>query len=194
VLHLARAFAGMRRKTLLLETDDNGWLRQRLGLPDDVRTAQSVDGSEESLALACLPVSGGFKVLLGAPPEKRDELLRRAASLFDRIVLDAPSGMNFPTGVTGGVFLLPPTRPALRRAERSLREHDAFPWAIVCNRLGSGGALTPSLMSKELGRAVDVGLPCTPALRDVEDRSEFLPIRYRWTRAVMRVAKALDEL
>lgn len=192
-LHLARAFSALRRKTLLIEPAGRDWLRTRLELPADARTADAVDDTEDALGLSCLPVSGGFKVLLGVPQDRLDELARRAGKVFDRVVIDA-GGAHAPRGAVGGVFILPPTRSAVARGKTALAGQDGVPWAVVCNRLGSGGSLTPALMSKELGRAVDVGLPCTPALRDAEDRGELLPLRYRWVRSVARIAKALDEL
>lgn len=206
-LHLARSFTGLRRSTLLVETDPRGWLTDRLKLPSNARSAAAADTTEGSLALSCLPVGGGFKVLLaGLSPEPLG-LVRRAGKIFDRIVLDIPADrlyIGIDDGdrqplvdsdcITGGVLVLPPHRTAVRRAARFIETTHACPWAIVCNRLGSGGALTPQLLAKELGRAVDVGLPATPALRDTEDRATLLPARYRWARGVARVASALDRM
>lgn len=196
-LHLARCFAELRRSCVLLEEGDPGWLRHRMNLPEDARSTKDIGGTAESFELSCLPVAGGFKVLLDSPPAVGvgGGLARRAGESFERVIVDV-SARARPDDIdaAGGVLVLPPTRTSLRRAERFLERADRFPWAIICNRVGSGGSITPSVLSKELGRAVDVGLPCTPALRDAEDRSELLSKRYRWARSVMRIARALDEL
>lgn len=217
-LHLAKSFADLRRRTLFVESAEKSWLIDRLKLPADARSAAAIGDTEESLALSCLPVTGGFKVLLGAPPASPAETpsteapplgappaglpdcVRRAGKIFDRVILDLPATGSVESGgvergsITGGVLILPPHRTALRRAARFLEDEHGFPWAIVCNRLGSGGALTPQLLAKELGHAVDIGLPCTPALRDAEDHAALLSARYRWTRGVARVAMALDRI
>ena len=189
-LHLARGLAAFR-ETCFVDLDVT-WsgARDRLGLGSRTTmtwadAGESADGSR----LAALPMPGGFRALLapvGATPPA--DLLQRAAASFERVVVDLPAGE--PDDVLGEaaavLLLVPPTPSGLARAAHLLRRPEV-PWAVVISRTGHGGEVRRMEAEEILGRKATIELPCTPALRDAEDRGGLL--RGPWTRYNRRVAQ-----
>ena len=197
-LHLARGLAAFRETCFIdLDTTWSG-ARDRLGLgAGTTMTWADAGESSDDLRLAALPMAGGFRALLAprdaAPPAG---LVQRVAGSFDRVVVDLPAGEHDTVlgEAASALLLVPPTPTGLARAGLLLRR-PRIPWAVVISRSGHGGEVRRMETEELLGRKATVELPCTPALRDAEDRGDLL--RGPWTRynrRVARLAAGLDAL
>ncbi|HEV2756961.1 MAG TPA: hypothetical protein VG318_14435 [Actinomycetota bacterium] len=172
-----------------------GGAAAKMGLPPDSRTWLPND---DDVSGAALPVAGGFRILC-APcpvPAAVHFPLRAARSSFERLVIDAGTSPDLEDVVAksdAGVLVVPPTRPGAEAARALLETHTAVRWAVVANRTGPGGQIMRRGLEGVLGRALTLELPCCPALRDAEDEGNLVDARWhRWTRAVARLARALD--
>lgn len=191
-LHLAERL-GRMNKVCLAEAGPEPFFRARFDIGDGSKTWGDAGETDEDLMLASLPVRGGFRSLLAPEGGDRvpDEVVRRAARLFDVVVVDVGRGaMSF--GPRAALLVVPPTRPGCAAAERRLRRTDVR-WGVVINRTGSGGSITRRGVEALLERRVMAELPCTPLLRDVEDGFGLLTGPWtRWVRRMTRVAQGIE--
>jgi hypothetical protein len=187
------------RETCFIDLDVT-WsgARDRLGLGSRTTMTWADTGeSADDLRLAALPMPGGFRALLapsGATPPAG--LVKRAAASFERLVVDVPAGEPDDVLREAAVVLLlvPPTPSGLARAGLLLRRPQ-IPWTVVISRTGHGGEVRRMEAEEILRHKATLELPCTPALRDAEDRNGLL--RGPWTRynrRVARLAAGLDAL
>ena len=188
-LHLAAAMSRGPR-ACYVDLDPRAGTAARVGLlDDDHKTWADAGTTEQELRLAALPVPGGMRVLLAphGAPEPPDDLLRRAAGCFDRIVADVPleSLEKVAAQARAGILVLRPSLPGAFSAARLLEAFPGLPWGIVLNRTGPGGGLTRGEAARRLGRPIPLELPCTPSVRDAED--EFRLITGPWTRFARRI-------
>ena len=206
-LHLSAA-AARDRPTCFVDLDLEWGAAGRLGIErEHLSWRDSTD--EDSLRLAALPVSGGFRALLapgdaseGSLPSWDDietsQLVRHAGGSFDRLFIDCAGE----TGTEGaleqadaGVLVVSATPAGARRAVSLLTRYPSTRWAIVLNRLGPGGETTRSELHRVLGRRSAIELPCTPALRDAEDDDALLTNPWsRYVRQVARLLRALESV
>ena len=198
-LHLARGLAAFR-ETCFVDLDAT-WsgARDRLGLGSRTTmtwadAGESADDHEAGCASDAgrLPGAAGPERRAAArrPRTARRRILRRAWSSI------CPAGE--PDDVLGeaavALLLVPPTPSGLARAGLLLRRPQ-IQWTVVISRTGHGGEVRRMEAEEILGRTATLELPCTPALRDAEDRSDLL--RGPWTRynrRVARLAAGLDAL
>jgi MinD-like ATPase involved in chromosome partitioning or flagellar assembly len=195
-LHLAAVW-GRRGRTCYFDLDPGGGSRLRLGMPADARTWADVCDDEESLLLAALPVAPGLRAYVASPDGQADPrpVIERAASLFERVVIDAPAGgLDVALDLADvGVLVAAPTFPSIERARDLLGRH-TLRWAVVTNRIGPGGEATRAELEAVLGRTIGLELPCAPRLRDAEDDRRLLdPAWSRWARRIERLATVLEE-
>ncbi|MDQ3915022.1 MAG: hypothetical protein M3323_06770 [Actinomycetota bacterium] len=188
-LHLAAVWG---RGTCV--ADLAGGAGRRLGMPDDARTWLPHD---DDLAGAALPVAGGFRILCAPSPCAPAHFpFAGARASFDRLVLDAGTCRDVERAVEDAdvaVLVTPPTRPGAEAARGVLAAHAETRWAVVTNRTGPGGQIMRRGLEARIGRPLALELPCCPALRDAEDEARLLEGRWhRWTRAVARLARAVD--
>jgi hypothetical protein len=175
--------------------DVAGGAARSLGLPGDARTWLPHD---DDVASAALPVAGGFRVLCAPAPVPAPEHFPLAAARrsFQRLVIEAGSGRDLEplaANADAAVLVMPPTRPAAQAAAALLERHPATRWAVVTNRCGPGGQIMRTGLEAVVGRPIALELPCCPALRDAEDGGGLVTGRWhRWTRAVARLARAVD--
>ncbi len=175
-----------------------GGAATRLGLEEgDTKTWADVDGSHESLALASLPVQGGFRALFApAEGDRPADLIPRARTTADVVIVDAGASSDSAAALevaTCGVLVVPPTHGGAARARALLAQHPATDWAIVVNRTGGGGDLTAVALANTLGRRITLELPHTPRLRYREDEGELLALGWsRWGSRMLRLARALE--
>lgn len=190
VLHLAAIWGGGT-----CVCDVAGGAARRLGLPPEARTWLPHD---DDVTSAALPVAGGFRILCAPDPVPAPGHfpLRVARRSFERLVVDAGCGRDvepFVAKTDVAVLVMPPTRPGAEAARAVLERHAAARWAVVTNRCGPGGQTMRTGLEAALGRAIALELPCCPALRDAEDEGGLVNERWhRWTRAVARLARALE--
>jgi cellulose biosynthesis protein BcsQ len=195
-LHLAAEFA-RTHETCYVDFDTTFGAADRLGFDGEHQTWSDVDGSSESLLLAALPVTGGFRALLaptGAEPPR--DLLGRAASAFDRVVVDCPGDGALDMSLQASdavVVVVPASGLGARRLDRIIDRFDQVPHALVANRTGPGSEATRSNLARVIGRKISIELPCSARLRDAEDRGLLLtsPLS-RWKWSIARLARALD--
>lgn len=188
-LHLA---AALGRTSCYVElAGQSDWL----GLPRDARTWLPRD---DDLALSALPVAGGFRVLR-APrpcPDPAAFPLDAARAAFERLVLDVGARRDAEPVISSSdatILVTTPTRPTALAARSLTEELPDARWVVVVNRLGPGGQIMSAALEQLLGRAAAVELPCCPALRDAEDEARLLRGTWRrWTRCVVRLARALE--
>jgi Flp pilus assembly CpaE family ATPase len=147
---------------------------------------------------ASIPVTGGFRVVapdLGTS-DAIDDLVERAMGAFDVVVADAPEGMVLDAVLARssvGVLVVHATIPGARRAAAFCARRQGIRWAVVANRLGGGGETTLEGLGRISGRRIALELPCTPSLRDAEDKGRLLPRRWsRWSRRIDSLARALQ--
>ncbi len=198
-LHLAAA-AARRGPACYVELNEASSAVDRLGFEgESTRTWADVDESRESLRRAAVPVAGGFRVLLSPGPQSDPdipELLRRTHAEFERIVVDSVDGARLEVALEladAAVLVMPPTLPGARRAARLLTRFPEVPWLVATNRMGPGGETTRAGLQRVLGRRIAVELPCSPALRDAEDRGALVRSAWsRWKRGVERLYGALE--
>jgi hypothetical protein len=186
-IHLA-AVSATDHSTCLVDLDPGRGAAHRMGIGMVAGTrARSAD-----LELAAAPVPGGFRVLsMNGDGGESTELVASAAQLFDRLIVDAPDGLDLGgllAEVDAAVMTVSPSPTSVLRAATILESNDDVRWATILNRLGPGGDVRRDQLETTLGRRIAVELPCTPALRDCEERRSLL------TTKVMRWRRRLDEL
>ena len=186
-LHVAAALAN--RTCCVLEAHPRCGLRQRLHLPDDALDRSSGD------RLSDLPVAPRFRVSLAPRSESvedRGVAIERLLSTYEVVIVDAGAQPSDVLSAAGDVAVLtmPATAPGMLRARAWLEERADLSCATVVNRLGPGSDLTNADLRKLLQRRVSLELPCTAALRDVEDKGVLLSDR-RWNRRIDQLARAL---
>jgi hypothetical protein len=185
-IHLA-AVSAADHSTCLVDLDPLRGAAHRLGI------GAVVDASARpaDLELAAVPVPGGFRVLSEAAEDcGATELLEFAAHLFDRVIVDAPDGVEVGgllADCDAAVMVVTPSPRSVLRAATILESNDVR-WATVLNRIGPGGEVRREQLEVTLGRRVAVELPCTPSLRDCEERCSLLASR------VLRWRRRLDDL
>lgn len=193
-LHLA-AFLSREEPALYVEATAACGGRYRLGLdvggPDWARLQPG--GSVDEVAL---PMAGGFRALLApdAASEIPADVLQVCARHTRFVILDAGDvSMPFtaPETTPLSFVVLSPTIPSARRAAELLSAQErAVP---ISNRLGPGSETTDDMLQVILGRPIAVALPCSPALRDAEDRGRLLGRdASTWSRRVARLAARLS--
>ncbi len=199
-LHLAAEWAPSS-STCLVDLDVASGAAWRLGVnAGEARTWDDVDSSRESLLAAALPARGRFRILL-APRQAAsgdvDGVVRRAATEFERLVVDVPPGPAVGACLAlpcAGVLVIVPTLRCAQRARELLGRFGSQRWAVVANRLGPGGEAGRAALQRALGRPLAIELPCAPSLRDREDRAELLTAAWsRWRVRVARLARALAD-
>jgi MinD-like ATPase involved in chromosome partitioning or flagellar assembly len=191
-LHLAAA-AAQSRRVCLIDLDLTWGIEWRLGF-DDIRRWRPGDDVME----ASIPVMGGFRVV--APDvgtsEAVEDLIERAVRAFDVVVADAPEGIALDATLARssvGVLVVHATIPGARRAAAFCAQRHGIRWAVVANRLGGGGETTIERLARISGRRIALELPCTPSLRDAEDKGRLLPRGWsRWSRRIDSLARALQ--
>lgn len=191
-LHLA-ARSGKERKVCVVELDPRTSARCRLGLDAGSKTWADAGTTDEDLLLAAVPVPGGFRALVspGDGTTLPGEVIRRAAALFDVVVLDA-GRIPVPRECWANLLVVPPTRPACANALGALAD-TSVRWGIIINRTGSGGSMTRRSVERALGRPVLAELPCTPSLRDAEDEARLLDGPWtRWSRRMGLIVTAVS--
>jgi Mrp family chromosome partitioning ATPase len=191
-LHLAAA-AAQSRRVCLIDLDLTWGIEWRLGF-DEIRKWRP----GEDVMEASIPVKGGFRVVapdLGTS-EALEDLLERAVGAFDVVVADAPEGIGLDATLARssvGVLVVQATIPGARRAATFCARQHGIKWAVVANRLGGGGETTLEGLRRISGRRIALELPCTPSLRDAEDKGGVLPLRWsRWSRRIDSLARALQ--
>ncbi len=197
-LHLAQALAA-RGSTCFVDLDVRWGAAARLGVTDPAHlTWDSLDDSEGSTMLCALPVVGGFRAMLapgGRGPRDARSLIERAAASFKAVVVDVADPALLSTALNAAraaVCVVVPTPTGVERASRFIDAAGDFRWAIVVNRLGTGGTMGRAEIEQHMQRRVAIELPHCPALRDNEDVSKLLASSVsRWSRAVTRLAAAL---
>lgn len=195
-LHLAAA-TSQWCSTCFIEVEALSGAALRLDLEEGFfRTWADLEG-DDSLQSA-LPVSAGFRALLAPQTWGSKEFraaVARAQASFEATILDAPFSCPWPLLPEGpfmGVVVMSPTVPSAHRTRAFLDGHCETTWAIVGNRLGSGGEMTRMELERILERKIALQLPCTPALRDAEDEGRLAwPAWSRYARSVVRLARAL---
>lgn len=197
-LHLAAA-AARSSTTCFVEVEALSGAALRLAYEQGfIRTWADIEG-DDSLLHTALPVSGGFRALL-APQTWSSEgfraALTRARASFETTIVDAPFSCPWPLVPEGGftgAIVMSPTAPSAHRTRSFLDVHSESSWAVVSNRLGSGGEMTRTQLERILERKITLELPCTPALRDAEDEGRLLwPSWSRYVRSIVRLARALQ--
>jgi Flp pilus assembly CpaE family ATPase len=191
-LHLA-ASAARSRRVCLVDLDLKWGIEWRLGFDEMRRWGPGEDVDE-----VAVPVAGGFKVVA---PEVRtgeylDDLIERTVSAFDVVIADAPEGVVLDSileKAAAGVLVVQASVPGARRAEAFCSRRQETRWAIVANRLGGGGETTLDGLRRISGRRIALELPCTPSLRDAEDKGRLLTQHWsRWSHRIDSLARALQ--
>jgi Mrp family chromosome partitioning ATPase len=191
-LHLA-ASAARTRQVCLVDLDLTWGIEWRLGF-DEMRRWQQ----DEAVLEAAVPVAGGFKVVAPAAKSSQalDDLVKGAAGAFEVVIADAPSGAALDAALARssvGVLVVPATVPGARKARAFCARQNEARWAIVANRLGGGGETTLDGLRRISGRRIALELPCTPSLRDAEDKGKLLLSPWsRWSRRIDSLARALQ--
>ncbi len=187
-LHLAAAFTRPGSPATLLDLDRSwGGASARLGI-ELPATPSSGPG------LAPIPVRDGIRLIDGRVIDDPVAALGDP-SVPGPVVVDLPpgeDGANIPALAQACVFVVSPTRPGVDRARRALE--GAVPslrLAVVTNRLGRGGDISPASLAHRLGRKILLELPCTPGLRDAEDEGRLLGSWSRWRSRIALLASAL---
>ncbi|MDQ3955655.1 MAG: hypothetical protein M3285_08910 [Actinomycetota bacterium] len=188
-LHLAAAFA-VRADTCLLDLDSEWGLETWIGF--DSTSVKPPD----RLPLAAHPVRGGFRVVAARHCDQDQASLQdECAGRFDRLVIDKPSplGIDDRLGVAGAALVMSPAPTSIARARSVVEQHPQIPWAVVLNRLGPGGETTRAQIERSLGSRIAVELPCTPCLRDAEERGRLLSsCWFRYVRRIDALSRALE--
>jgi Flp pilus assembly CpaE family ATPase len=198
-LHLASSADG--HGACFLDFDLAYGAAVRLGLRDNHLTWREAADSAESLKLAALPVSGGFRALLspgdGDPPDDPAALLDGAVQVFNRVVVDVPTGPLLNVALArcrSAVLIMGPDIVSAHRSRVFLTDHPATRWAVVVNRTGPGGETTVRALQRIVGHPIAIELPCAPALRDAADDGKLLTSRlWRYRRAIARLQGALEK-
>jgi Mrp family chromosome partitioning ATPase len=191
-LHLA-ASAARSHRVCLIDLDITWGIEWRLGFDEMRRWRPGEDVRE-----AMVPVAGGFGVVAPAvrTSEALDDLIERAAGAYEVVIADAPAGIALDAALARssvGVLVVQATVPGARRAAAFCARQKEIRWAIVANRLGGGGETTLERLRRISGRRIALELPCTPSLRDAEDKGRLLLQRWsRWSRRIDSLARALQ--
>jgi MinD-like ATPase involved in chromosome partitioning or flagellar assembly len=191
-LHLA-ASAARSRRVCLIDLDITWGIEWRLGF-DEMRRWQPGEDVKE----ATVPVAGGFRVVAPAvrTREALDALIELAARAFEVVIADAPAGVALDAVLARssvGVLVVQATVPGAKRAAAFCARQKEIRWAIVANRLGGGGETTLDGLRRTSRRRIALELPCTPSLRDAEDKGRLLLRRWsRWSRRIDSLARALQ--
>lgn len=170
-------------------------LRRRLAMPSAKSWAEVL--ADEPLELSALPVAPGLRVLLSPRAVSDDDVstvVERALPLFDHVLVDVGTKRLDTVSRENalGVLVMPPARPAVERAREILDSHRSLRWAIVSNRTGPGGTLRGRALESLLERKIAVELPCSAALRDVEDEGRLLTLPLSpWLWQIKRLWRAL---
>ena len=196
-LHLAAA-AARDHSTCFVDLDLEWGAADRLGIPEGHRSwADAVD--DDSIRLAALPVTAGFRALLApneVPEDAPDvrEVVARAGASFDRVLVDCASHWHdVIEGADVTVLVVSATPTGTKRAAKLIERHPTARWAVVLNRLGAGGETTRAELHRILGRRATIELPASPALRDAEDDGALLSSAWnRYVRAVTKLLRALE--
>jgi Flp pilus assembly CpaE family ATPase len=198
-LHLASGGDGVG--ACFLDFDLAFGAAARLGLHDNHLTWREAGGSAESLKLAALPVSGGFRALLspgdGEPPDDAAALVDRTVRVFSRVVVDVPIGPLLNVALArcrSAVLVMAPDIVSAQRSRVFLADYPSTRWAVVINRTGPGGETTVRALQRIVGHPIAIELPCAPALRDAADDGKLLTSRlWRYRRAIVRLQGALEK-
>jgi hypothetical protein len=189
-LHLARCYA-----SCIVECGTGAGLAERLGLERAaLKTWDPDDLSEESIALAALPLAGGCRAIVAPSidPAGIDRVVEDAKTRFEVVVLDVPFGTELSIDCDVVVAVMPATMPGALRTRALLEEiRSGGTIAVVANRLGTGGESTRDRLARLLGDAITLELPACAAVRDAEDDGCLVPVRHRWSRRVQRLANGL---
>jgi Flp pilus assembly CpaE family ATPase len=199
-LHLAQALAESA-ETCVVDLGSDRAVALRLGLGDQApRTWGDLGPDDASLRRCAVPVPGGFRVLLAPGTHEPShvsisDLVVRTGGGFERVVYDVPPGKHQHDALElmrATVLVVSATVVGARRARPLLEAYPGMAWAVVLNRLGPGGETTRSALQRALGHPVALELPCSAALRDVEDGGRLVssPLS-RWRRSVGRLGRAL---
>jgi hypothetical protein len=173
----------------------------RLGVHDTHLTWRDAGGSVDSLKLAALPVSGGFRALLspgdGEAPDDAAALLDRTVQAFTPVVADVPTGPLLELALARcrtAVLVMGPDVVSAHRSRAFLARHLSTRWTVVVNRSGPGGETTVGALQRIVGHRIAIELPCAPALRDAADEGNLLtsPL-WRYRRAIVRLRDALEK-
>jgi MinD superfamily P-loop ATPase len=191
-LHLASASAA-DHSTCLIDLDPCYGAAHRLG----IGTENGFESDPSDLELAAIPVPGGFRVLsIDGDDGRSIELVEAAALLFDRLVVDVPDGRDLGgllARADAAVMVVAPSPTSVLRAATVLESNDDVKWATVLNRIGPGGEVRRDQLERTLGRRIAVEFPCTPSLRDCEERSALLTSKIlRWARRLADLHQALE--
>lgn len=196
-LHLS-LLAARSHTACFVDLDLEWGAASRLGMTGDFRTWADIGEGVDDLRLSALPVSGGFRALLspGSAAIDAPRLVTRAEAEFDRVIIDCNESRLL--AELGGrcdlcVLVVAATLSSARRARSVLESVPCRRWALVMNRLGPGGEITRGRLQTILQRKVAVELPCTPALRDLEDEGRLLSSGWgRFIRRMGMLHEAID--
>lgn len=203
-LHLAAAAAKRSAgPTSFIDLDRtwNGAAARLTRTPEETKTWWEFDGSQASLGLCALPMSGGFRALFAPPADEWEvrpaiELLDATARDSEVVILDMPAGEKKEDGVNESldaiVMIVSPSPQGIRRALAALPENTHVPFAFVIDRLGPGSDVTNDELQTALGHQIALELPSTPSLRDAEDECRLLTQPWsRWCRGIDALARHL---
>jgi Flp pilus assembly CpaE family ATPase len=199
-LHLARSMASYE-STCVIDLDHRWGMADRLHIDPDALTWSSVQGKQDGIRLAALPVAGGFRVLL-APKEEAGEsqvleLLQVAAREFARVVVDVGPSSFLDTVVEVSdvaVVVCAPTIVGARRARAVLDRITSTRRAVVVNRTGPGGEASRLDLKRIMGCSSYLELATSRGLRDSEDAGRLVTSRWSpWLRSVDRLARLILE-
>lgn len=191
-LHLASTSAA-DQSTCFVDLDPSGGAMHRLGIGEAV---DSEDRSDD-LERAAVPVPGGFRVLNAHSVRHVPiELIESITHVYGRLIVDAPDGpesADVLERADAGVLVMTPSPSSVQRAAMILEANQETRWAIVLNRIGPGGDMARHHLERSLGRRIGLELPCTPALRDCEERCTLLSSTVlRWPRRLHRLYRVLE--
>jgi hypothetical protein len=189
-VHLAAALA-RNEETCLLDLDPDWGLEPWIGLDS------SDEKTPDRLPLAAHPVRGGFRIVLARRCEQGvREIKNECSGSFARLVMDRPSPLasaDLPN-IAGAVLVMSPAPSSIARARELIAHHGDASWALVLNRQGPGGETTRAQIERSLGQRIAVELPCTPSLRDAEERGRLLSSNwFRYVRRVDALCGALEK-
>ena len=194
-LHLASELA-RGSSACLLDCDTRWGAAARLGVQDAPALGDALPDDDAAWLSATVSVTAGLRALFVRAHDHVRPCIDGTRSAFTSLVVDAPVDVRRAAAgaADAGVLVMPPSKLAAERARDICDEHLTLPWAVVVNRLGPGGETTAGEIKRIVNRRV-IELPCTPALRDVEDTAALLRRRWsRWTSGVTALARRLESV